>query len=194
MANMKVNFNKSYYLISFIKNYSNSSKKYIEPWKEFVKNSKNIDEAIVRAVNSRESKDFLHPHQYRINKKVFVIFKNELIKLKNDILDCNSFKCLINIGDELAKNIHGAGPLFSYDIMLRIAEYLKKNENKINILPDNVYLHAHTLKSVKAILKNVKLGRFVDKTMLPKEFQHLEPFQIEEILCIYYKDIKELYK
>lgn len=174
---------------------------YIEPWKNFVINSNNIDEAIRRAVNSKTANNYHHGHQKRIKKGAYKTFINYLKNNKKKILNCKDFKCLIDICDYVFKKPNGIGLLFSYDVALRLAEYLKAKEGRKNILPKEVYLHAGPLKSAKVILgsKNINRyssnnGRSIDKNCLPKEFCKLKPYQIEEVLCIYHEAIEKAIK
>ena len=162
---------------------------YIEPWKENVKKSKNIEEAIKKAVSSRDSNKKCHGHQKRIRKNVYRKYYKLLIQRKEAILICRSFDELVKIGDEISDNVKWAGYLFSYDVMLRIAEYLKAKHDIDNILPTKVYLHAHPEKSAKTLFPNLRLSRTIKKCVLPKEFERLKPYQCEEVLCIYHDAI-----
>lgn len=154
--------------------------------KEYVKNSKNIEQAIERAVCSRDSNNRCHDHQKRIRKEVYNRFNEKLISKKLKILNCKSFSELIEIGDSISREVKWAGLLFSYDVMLRIAEYLQTTNSGNHILPKKVYIHAHPEKSAKTLFPNQRLSRSIDKCILPKEFKELQPYQCEEVLCLYY--------
>ena len=78
--------------------------------------------------------------------------------------------------DNLLKSAKGVGELYIYDTSLRIGSYLGN-------LPEKVYLHSGTRTGARKI--GFKNKYVIEMSELPNEFQKLEPFEVEDILCIY---------
>lgn len=73
--------------------------------------------------------------------------------------------------------IHDIGPLTIYDTALRIGAFLR-------LEPAVVYLHRGTREGAKAIGENHR-SECLDVRELPRPFQRLKPYEIEDCLCIY---------
>lgn len=127
-----------------------------------------------------------HFHQRRIPKTAIKQWASKLDKAQAQIqaFHGRTFEGLFDFLDKLASKISGIGPLMVYDTALRIGA-------NIECLPkDFVYLHAHArIPGVQS-----KVHR-IGKTKLPEAFKALEAwkaYEIEDFLCVYQKQIKEL--
>ena len=97
---------------------------------------------------------------------------------------CQSFEELFLFVKELVNPIKGAGELYIYDTTLRIGA-------KMNFLPTKIYLHAGTRVGARALGFSGKL-KYLDKQDLPAEFNELEPYEIEDLLCIFKSDLEKV--
>jgi hypothetical protein len=79
--------------------------------------------------------------------------------------------------------IRGLGDLWSYDTALRIAF----NRGSA-FYPQAVFVQGGVLKGVRKIFTKKPLkGRTLPLEMFPKELQQLQPFELENFLCIWGK-------
>lgn len=117
-------------------------------------------------------------HQRRIGFKMANSGYESLKKRENDLRNCQSFEEILEITNEVSKQIFRLGQLWSYDTALRIG-FQKK------VYPKNVYLQAGVLKGYKKIFNRNPKDRFEEKNKFPKELQILEPYEIENFLCIW---------
>lgn len=139
-------------------------------------------------INNKHSK---HPHQHRLVGQTLEDFSNILLTMEGRIRKCKEFDILFEIVKSC--KISGIGELTIYDTALRIGSYL-------NVLPTRVYLFRGAREGAMILFKkgyliDVKLKKFGTTLLVsnfPKEFNHLEPFQIEQLLCIYKKDFEFL--
>lgn len=92
------------------------------------------------------------------------------------------FTQIFGIVTESIAAIPGAGPLYIYDVALRIGAYLKS-------YPDEVYLHAGALKGAKRLFPGRRLNRTISQDSFPTEYGGLAPYEIENLLCIYHECI-----
>ncbi|UGS21837.1 hypothetical protein [Flavobacterium cyclinae] len=117
-------------------------------------------------------------HQRRVGYKVAYSGYESLKERENDLRNCRSFEEILEITNEVSKQIFRLGQLWSYDTALRIG-FQKK------VYPKNVYLQAGVLKGYKKIFNRNPKDRFEEKNKFPKELQILEPYEIENFLCIW---------
>ncbi len=148
---------------------------------------KTLKKVICFAGKGRSPLDKKFDHQRRISNQVLDDAKKKLQCNIKNIEKSSTFSDLYNIINKIVDNIKGVGPLYAYDTSLRIGIYLK-------LTPKNVYLHAGPLEAAKNLRKIKKLTFLNNQTNLekkdfPKEFNKLEPREIESCLCIYKKEI-----
>jgi hypothetical protein len=101
-----------------------------------------------------------------------------LLDNKKSIKDVKDFDELFVLIDKLLRPVKGIGELYIYDTSLRIGSYLGH-------MPKKVYLHSGTRIGARKL--GYKNKYVIEMDELPEEFQHLEPFEVEDILCIYKK-------
>lgn len=124
-------------------------------------------------------------HQRRIPLLVLEICMVSLLRHSSDIKKSSKFHELLLKIDRYIGSIKGIGELMIYDTSVRIGSFL-------GLKPEYVYLHAGT--KVGAQYLGVQNGNcFIEKNSLPKEFRELEPYAIEDILCIFKDDLKSLW-
>lgn len=103
----------------------------------------------------------------------------EALKDREKELQLNqNFEEILAITDEVSKQIYRLGSLWSYDTALRIG-FQKK------VYPKNVYLQGGVKKGYKKIFNQNSNNRIVNKEIFPQELQILEPYEIENFLCIW---------
>jgi len=125
-----------------------------------------------------------HPHQRRIPEAVLLEVCACLIKHQWRCGIFDSFDDLHQKVKDVIGGIHGVGELMIYDTACRIGA-------RIELEPDKVYLHAGTRKGARAL----GLGwgaRFLEREDLPREFQDLKAGEIEDCLCIYEAELKDM--
>lgn len=145
-----------------------------------------------------------HPHQ----RRVYYLFPSALptmAKLVESSIYSKCFKDFDDIIEYLQKekelrydkkkfkdNTCGFGKLSIYDAALRLAWH---SENREELLPKKVYLHNGTYTGAVALSRFGIIsapGRLIDgktalsRDSLPSEFQELEPYHIENLLCIFH--------
>ena len=126
-----------------------------------------------------------HPHQRRIPQAVLEESRRRLsaIDFKGT---CRDFDELYSIVEHQIGDISGIGDLTIYDTAQRIGAYL-------GLEPDLIYLHAGTREGAKALGLDVANGTLTLQN-LPKPFQRLKPYEIEDCLCIYKDELRMLRK
>ncbi|SLM46796.1 conserved protein of unknown function [Nitrospira japonica] len=124
-------------------------------------------------------------HQRRLSPKSLSAFQKILLGKLHIIQNCANF-------DELhrsmeADRVHGVGKLAIYDIALLLGRYW-------GYLPERVYLHRGTRRGAKA-LSPLGVDHRCDSltvTDFPTSFHALQPYEIEDCLCIYEDHIKRI--
>ena len=125
-----------------------------------------------------------HPHQRRIPGDTLKAFGHALSRKSKQLRACKSFLELMQISEKVSKGFWDHSGLTVYDTTLRIGAHL-------GILPARIYLHAGVKEGAKALGFSGKPGSLM-RSQLPKEFQELEPWEIEHCLCLYKKQLKRL--
>jgi hypothetical protein len=115
-------------------------------------------------------------HQYRISNNTLFIVRDILLDHVEFINEIEDFDELFILIDGLLKSVKGIGELYIYDTALRIGENLGHS-------PKKVYLHSGTRIGARRL--GFKNKYVIEMNELPDELQHLEPFEVEDILCIF---------
>lgn len=162
-----------------IVDYQISSGKHLQKVKSAFENF-NLKEAIEKAAKSIDptNNNKMFSHQRRVGFKVANSGYELLKQREDDLRRCRSFEKIVAITDEVSKQIYRLGQLWSYDTALRIG-FQKK------VYPKNVYLQAGAIKGYKKIFNRNPRDRFKEKNKFPKELQILEPYEIENFLCVW---------
>jgi hypothetical protein len=110
--------------------------------------------------------------------------RDNLLKNENVIEKCQDFDELHDLLERLLAPITGIGELYVYDTALRIGA-------KLDMLPTKVYLHAGTRIGAQALGFHSKT-KVLEVSQLPKWLHQLEPFEIEDVLCIFKDEISNI--
>lgn len=179
-------------LKSIVEDYNTCS---TDPWLLHCKSIDTLTKCIKDAatalkgpINTKHSK---HPHQHRLIGQTLEDFSNTLLTMESKIQKCKEFDILFEIVKSF--KIRGIGELTIYDTALRIGIFL-------NVMPTSVYFFRGAREGVMILfnkgylidVKSKNLGITLLVSNFPTEFNHLEPFQIEQLLCMYKKDFELL--
>jgi hypothetical protein len=139
-------------------------------------------DAIAYAALGLDERGKRHPHQRRLSKDALVRAQDALLARRELLGSCTDFAALHNMVERVAGQIDGIGELYCYDIALRIGAYLR-------IFPEEVYLHRGAKDGAKALGYDtdrdaLRMGELSDSV------QELEPYEIEDLLCIYKNQFK----
>jgi hypothetical protein len=148
------------------------------------RNESSFLDCIRRAAHALKSNGKKHPHQRRIPSETLHGWAKALLRKKSAMQKCRSFRSLFDILDSEADQLWGIGELTVYDTALRVGAYLR-------LEPREVYLHAGTKKGAKALGIDGS-EQSIRPKLLPREFQRLRPYEIEDCLCIYADELERL--
>jgi len=144
-----------------------------------------IKQVIELACLGKKSDGKMHGHQFRIKKVALAQVSETLLKKANvaAISKCKNFESLYNLIDK--KRAYGFANLCIYDTALRIGFYRR-------IYPQKVYLHRGTKVGAKSLKLNTTNGCITMNELIKKSraFNLLNPYQIEDLLCVCKKDLK----
>lgn len=170
-------------LATLIEEYKAKYKSRLENELKFYENLKDKKEALRMAGLCLMSNGKRYPHQYHLKAKVLEEVRDRLLDELENIENCQDFETLLEIVQKC--RIKGYGEVTIYDTALRIGANLK-------ICPTKVYLHAGTRKGAAALGLPYKQPYLI-REFFPAEIQKLEPYDIENFVCIY-KDLLVAYK
>lgn len=148
---------------------------------DYYRSSESLEIVIKNAAEARTPKG-KHPHQYRLNNDMLSSVAKRLVNKSNEVRRINNFEELLEL--ITTSKVKGFGELAIYDTAFRIGLYLNK-------LPQQVYLHAGTREGAK-YLANVRRKEKIEMMDLPEALGFLEPWQAEDFLCLYKKQIRLL--
>jgi hypothetical protein len=119
-----------------------------------------------------------HPHQRRIKLSVLTEVRDRLLCQEKALSGSKSFD-EVNATVESC-SVSGFGPVGVYDTALNIGAQL-------GLFPEKIYLHAGTRKGAR-VLGLTASKDFLSREDLPTELRDMEPYHIENFLCIYKDD------
>lgn len=122
-------------------------------------------------------------HQRRIPKETLKAWTRALLRRKQRIRKARNFSGVYEILCESAADLHGIGALTVYDTAIRIGAFLR-------LRPEFVYLHAGTRDGARAL--GLGRGERLKRSVLPSPFHRLSPGDIEDCLCIYKRQIRDV--
>jgi hypothetical protein len=137
-----------------------------------------LEAAIIAATGAKDAEGKHYSHQNKIRKDAYPKARRLLLERLNELQNCKSFHELWLLIKETFEPVFGLGPLYIYDISLRIGAFL-------NLLPDRVYLHSGTDKGAKAFGITSRHREWIEAEELPRPLRELPPHEVEDILCIY---------
>ena len=165
---------------AIVRNYQSKFKDRARDELDWFRDQSDIRSAIENAALARDRRGKRYSHQRRLNKDVLAGARSILLSNQRAIESVKDFDELISLVTLLLKPLYGTGDLYVYDTSLRMGA-------KLGLLPEKIYLHAGTRDGAEALGISSEED-VIDPNRLPEEFQELEPYEIEDVLCIY-KDI-----
>ena len=143
-----------------------------------------LESVIERAGLAINQQSKRYSHQRRLQKTTLEKAKRVLLTQVQAIKQSESFDDLFNLIDATFEPISGIGELYVYDTSLRIAAKLER-------LPRKVYLHRGTREGARALGLDSK-SVALEVSVFPPEFRQLEPHEIEDVLCIFKDELKQV--
>jgi hypothetical protein len=160
-----------------------------ESYYNWYKKASNLESAVTKAFHSKNENGKLHSHQRRVgHKRLAKAARIALGYLNNNskvIFD--NFDRIHDFVKQIAKDVEGFGDLASYDISVRIAQYL-------NCEIKEVHLHAGVTDGVKAMGFKARDGQTMSIDQFPHPFNQLSADHLENLLCIYKDDLAKIYR
>lgn len=123
-------------------------------------------------------------HYRRRKAEALEVFRHELQVLEDAIASCESFERLHRLVERVGRPIPDIGTLTIYDAAQRIGA-------RLGLEPDRVYLHAGAREGAKRLGLDGR-RETVEIDELPAAFKRLEPYEIEDCLCIYRDDLARI--
>ena len=145
-------------------------------------NQRTLSDAIEKAGIAENSKGKRYSHQRRLKKSSLKRALRALQEASDEIARARSFDELFELIGTAVRPIPGIGELYVYDTSLRIGA-------RLNLFPERVYLHAGARAGARALGLNHR-AHALSVSVLPKEFRVLEPHEIEDVLCIFKKELR----
>jgi hypothetical protein len=155
-----------------------------EQEREFHARLPTLDEAARQAALALTPEGKRHSHQtpFRIKQETLDAWAERVRANSDTLASATTFEDLHD-GLEALK-LKGVGPLVIYDTAYRLGA-------KLGLEPRLVYLHSGTLEGA-VLLGFSKKCRTLEPEQLPPPFRELRPYEIEDCLCIYKKDIARI--
>jgi hypothetical protein len=138
--------------------------------------------AVERASLAQRPNGKRYDHQRRLSAATLDEVRRVLLSTPLD--RCRSFQELHTAVRESISPIRGVGELMVYDTAVRIGAWLQ-------LKPEHVYLHAGTREGARALGLRWR-EPFVVIESFAAPLQSLEPFEIEDCLCIYKEQLMQL--
>jgi hypothetical protein len=151
---------------------------------KFYREQQSLRKAVGLAARSIGMGGRKHPHQWRLTAETLNSAASELESVLRAIRKCGNFGALIGLVEQSLENVRGIGDLTTYDIAHRVGAYLC-------LEPELVYLHRGTRNGAK-LLGIDERTRVIEPSVLPSVFRRLKPYEMEDALCIYKEDLKQL--
>lgn len=169
-------------LNKLVDDYRSCHKPHLENELNYYRGINELADALMAAGLFWQNENEIHNHQYRINKESKKLFSRNLRNVSMG--EVSTFADLYN--RIFSCRVKGVGSLTIYDTALRLGAHLK-------MLPDGIYLHAGAYVGYKNLLGKVPIPQIIPYSQDIKElFNGLMPYEIENFLCIYKDDFKEL--
>lgn len=141
----------------------------------FFASLRSLDQVITQAGFAQMPNGKRWAHQRRIPAAALEEATNRLRRAWLE--KARSFDDLIQRVNSTVRSIRGIGELYVYDTALRIGAHLR-------LLPRDVYLHAGARMGARALHLDYRSAS-IPLDRLPVELRRLEPYEIEDVLCIY---------
>lgn len=122
-----------------------------------------------------------HSHQTRLSRAALHESQLRLLACLPQVMAATSFDELFKLLDTTIGRIPGIGDLAVYDTAVRIGA-------RLGLAPTKIYLHRGTRRGAAALgLKTARTA--LEKDELPQELRVLEARELEDVLCIYKREL-----
>lgn len=162
---------------TFIRIYTSEIRPIADEELRWFQDQPSLSSAIECAALAKKKSGKRYSHQYRIKNTTLEKARSLLLEMEQLIVESNTFGELFDLIEACLMPIPGAGELYIYDTSFRIGAYL-------GLYPEQIYLHRGTRKGAKALGFDGK-KKTIDISELQDMFPNLEPYEIEDILCIF---------
>jgi hypothetical protein len=160
-------------ILALVKRFSKDRKSVWAAEKKKYGTPKVAEEAIDAALGLRPN-DKIQNHQRRVGRRALSIARTRLQRARRKIRHARDFCELIKIVNQTTAGVRRFGNLAVYDVAMRIGIWKK-------VWPKKIYLHAGTREGARSLgFHNDKLSKEVFEGL----FDKLQPYQIEDFLCI----------
>lgn len=143
-----------------------------------------LEKAIEKAALALDEDEKRSAHHRRRTAVQLSRGKSALVAALPDLRRCKNFDKLHNLVRKATKPIKGLGKLYTYDTANLIGAHLR-------LSPERVYLHSGTRKGARALGFSGGLA-YLMPSQLPARLQVLKPYEMEDFLCIYERDLAGL--
>lgn len=145
----------------------------------------NFEQVLKKVAYAKNQNDRKFSHQRRLPQAVSKSVLNVLLGIKKEIKEIQNFEQLYALLEQQLLPIRGIGDLFIFDAALRIAA-------KLNYQPTEIIVQSGSKQGVRNLGLKVKNKR-VTLDQLPSIIRdELEPYEIENFLCIYREEFRNL--
>lgn len=151
---------------------------------QFFRERASLAESTEYAALAKRPNGKRHWHQRRIPLSALQESNERLQRVAAAVQTCTTFTDLHHLVEKTIADIPSIGELTIYDTALHIGAYL-------GLTPDVVYIHRGVRSGLRA------LGLFRGQSLitvdeLPKPFHPLQPYEIEDCLCIYKDELRQI--
>lgn len=175
-----------------------------EKYYDWYRQADNLLKAIEKAFKSEDKKKNVHRHQRRVGRKILERARKKALEIYREKnlseKDLNTFDKIYAFVNLVRQEIPRFGELAHYDVSLRIAKYQGSKYLGCGNLTE-VYLHRGTFEGAKAIFNakemdksiqksNIKEGKRISINSFPYPLNTLSGDHLENLLCIYKKELK----
>lgn len=144
---------------------------------QWFRSQPDLETAVDVAARAVDHEGKRYSHQYKIRADSISSARQSLAKNLDRIKGAPNFGVLLRTLNEILGPTDGVAELYVYDCALRIGAF-------VGHLPKQIFLHAGTRDGARALGLKWK-ERFLYISDLPDELRVLEPYEIEDVLCIY---------
>jgi hypothetical protein len=141
-----------------------------------------FEEALERAALARDERGKRFSHERRFIESQLSEARKILLHVARQLHRCDSFEQLHKLIKKHLNGIRGLRELYYYDTALRIGASL-------HLMPERVYLHRGTRDGARALGLDCRADS-LDTRDLPKALAVLEPYEVEDFLCIYKAELR----
>ncbi|HET8692515.1 MAG TPA: hypothetical protein VFM30_10330 [Steroidobacteraceae bacterium] len=144
-------------------------------WVAYHKRQRPVAVALDVVASWRDREGKVYAHQARVPRRAKVEAGNRIRAL--DLAGVRTFDDLFHRVQDAIGSVRGIGDLAVYDAATRIGASL-------GVWPEQVYVHAGVRQGARALGLDAN-RRSLPVNAFPPELRRLDPWQIEDVLCIY---------